>query len=97
MYFVYILKCKDDTLYTGITNDLVGRLISHNHKKTGATYTKSRRPVHLVYIETEADKSSALKREIQIKKLKRAEKLQLISSLPRSFRQQIRLSNKAVS
>ncbi len=77
MYFVYILKCKDTSLYTGITNDLEKRLFAHNNSKSGARYTKSRRPVALIYFEKKRNKSYALKREIEIKKLKREEKLEL--------------------
>jgi len=77
MYFVYILKCADNSLYTGITNDLKKRIDSHNNSKTGARYTKSRRPVALVYFEKKRNKSFALKREFQIKKMKREEKLKL--------------------
>ena len=76
-YFVYILKCADGTLYTGITNDLANRVSAHNSGK-GAKYTKSRIPVALVYNEPCDDKSSALKRELEIKKMPRDEKLKLI-------------------
>ena len=76
---VYIVRCSDDTLYTGITNDLDKRLKAHNGG-TGAKYTKARGPVVLVYAETAADRSAASKREYAIKKLSRAEKLVLISS-----------------
>jgi putative endonuclease len=79
-YFVYILKCADDTLYTGITNDINKRIIAHNTSKTGARYTSSRRPVVLQYSEVLETKSLALKREAQIKKLTRAEKLILIDT-----------------
>lgn len=78
-YFVYILKCNDDTLYTGITNDLEKRVIAHNTSKTGAKYTKARRPVTLQYFEEYKTKSEALKREIQIKKFTRAQKMHLIA------------------
>ncbi len=77
-YFVYILRCADDTLYTGITNDLIKRLRAHNNG-TAAKYTRSRRPVQMIYSEAAADKSAALKRESQIKSFTREEKLQLIS------------------
>lgn len=81
-YSVYILRCSDDTLYTGITNDLTKRLFDHNHSGTGAKYTRSRRPVELVYSETCADKSAALKREMAIKKLSRLHKEALVSKTP---------------
>ncbi len=74
---VYIVRCADDTLYTGITNSLDKRLQAHN-AGLGAKYTKSRRPVALVYMETAADRSAASKREYVIKRLSRAEKMVLI-------------------
>lgn len=73
-YYVYILRCHDNTFYTGITKDLSKRLEEHNHSERGAKYTRYRRPVTLMYHEHYEDKSNALKREIQIKKLKRCEK-----------------------
>ena len=76
-WFVYILRCADNSLYTGLTNDLDQRLEKHNLGK-GAKYTRSRLPVEIVYSEKLASKSDALKRECQIKKMKRAEKMQLI-------------------
>lgn len=76
--FVYILKCNDDSLYTGWTNDLQRRLKAHNTQR-GAKYTKSRTPVTLVYYEVYDSKSEALKREYEIKQLSRAKKLELIS------------------
>lgn len=79
-YFVYILKCTDNTLYTGSTNNLAQRIEHHNTSKVGAKYTRSRRPVILVYSEKFEDKSTALKRELAIKKLSRIQKLQLIKA-----------------
>ena len=70
-YFVYILRCSDDTLYTGITTELQRRVDEHNHSDKGAKYTKIRRPVTLVYSEVYEDRSSASKREYAIKKLSR--------------------------
>lgn len=81
-YWVYILRCADGTLYTGCTNDLSRRLAAHNAGK-GAKYTRSRRPVELVYREAVPDKSTALRREAAIKGLSRAEKLALIQSSER--------------
>ncbi|KXS33553.1 MAG: Excinuclease ABC C subunit domain protein [Candidatus Gallionella acididurans] len=75
----YILRCADDTLYTGITNDLSKRLAAHN-AGTAAKYTKTRIPVEVVFVENCADRSAALKRELQIKSLKRPDKLALIGS-----------------
>lgn len=77
-FFVYILKCFDDTFYIGSTNDLQKRLYAHNFLKSGAHYTKIRRPVELVYFEELPDLSSARKMEAKIKRLKREEKIILI-------------------
>ena len=77
MYYTYILKCSDKTLYCGYTNDLEKRVDTHN-KGEGAKYTASRLPVRLVYFEEFPTKSLAMKRECQIKKLTRDEKLKLI-------------------
>ncbi|MBE6961571.1 MAG: GIY-YIG nuclease family protein [Ruminococcaceae bacterium] len=76
-HWIYILRCHDDTLYTGYTTDPMRRLEVHQNGK-GAKYTRSRLPVELIYQEELEDKSSALQREAAIKKLSRAEKLQLI-------------------
>jgi putative endonuclease len=78
-WFVYILRCADGTLYTGITTDLIRREQEHNSAKAGARYTRSRRPVTLVYSEAAANRSDASKREHAIKKLPLAGKLQLIA------------------
>lgn len=80
LYFVYILKCSDTTLYTGITTDLLRRLDEHNNSKKGAKYTSLRRPVELVYSEKAEDRSSASKREREIKKMKKLKKLELINA-----------------
>ena len=77
-WVVYILRCADDTLYTGITNDLQHRLNAHN-AGNGAKYTRSRGPVTLAYHEEVPDKNHALQRELAIKKLTRKEKLTLIT------------------
>ena len=78
-YLVYILKCADETLYTGITTDIKRRVEEHNGSQKGAKYTKLRRPVELVYSEESENRSTASKREYAIKKLSRAEKLELIN------------------
>lgn len=78
MYHLYILKCADQTLYTGITTDLKRRVAEHNDAKLGARYTSSRRPVKLVYSKKFKDRSSVSKEEAQIKNLTRLEKLELI-------------------
>lgn len=77
-FYVYMLRCADGTLYTGYTDDPERRLRVHNAGK-GAKYTRSRRPVELVYRETLEDKSAALRREREIKRLNRAQKLNLIA------------------
>ena len=77
MWFVYIVRCNDGTLYTGITNDLQKRINRHNDG-SGATYTKIRRPVKLVYKEEFNTKGEALKREIEIKDFSRENKKKLI-------------------
>lgn len=77
-YFVYILECKDGSLYTGYTTDLEKRLKAHNESKSGAKYTKTRRPVKLKYFEKFRKLGLALKREYKIKQLTREEKLELI-------------------
>jgi len=77
-WIVYILECNDKTLYTGITNNLEKRLQQHNYGQEGAKYTRVRRPVICVYQEKQADRSTATKREIAIKKLTRSAKLALI-------------------
>lgn len=74
--FVYMLRCKDGSLYTGWTDDLQHRLETHRQGK-GAKYTRGRGPLELVYSEELPDKSSALKREYAIKQMKRSEKLLL--------------------
>ncbi len=80
IWLCYILCCVDKTLYTGITNDLEKRLAAHN-AGTAAKYTRARGPVELVFVESCADKSAALKREMEIKSLVREDKLTLIKSL----------------
>lgn len=77
MYYVYLLRCADGSLYCGYTTDLTRRVQVHNAGK-GAKYTRSRRPVLLVYREAFSEKSAALRREYAIKRLSREEKLALI-------------------
>jgi putative endonuclease len=76
---VYLLRCRDGSLYTGITNNLPQRLESHRLGKASA-YTRSRRPVSLAYQEVASDRGSALKREAAIKRLTRAQKVALCSA-----------------
>lgn len=80
MCYVYILECKDKTLYTGWTIDIDRRLKVHNKGKA-SKYTRARLPVKLVYLEKYDDKIEAQKREWEIKQLKRQEKLKLIDEL----------------
>ena len=81
MYYLYILKCADKTLYTGITVDLERRIEEHNDSKLGAKYTRARRPVKLVYSKKFRNRSSASKEENRIKNLSREEKLGLIKNI----------------
>ena len=76
-WFCYLLRCADDTLYCGITNDLEKRLAAHN-AGTASKYTRTRLPVELVFAERCADRSAASKREMEIKSLTRAGKLALL-------------------
>lgn len=76
MHYIYIVECSDKTLYTGYTNDLDKRIKNHNEKK-GAKYTRGRTPVVLKYFEEFDNKTDAMKRESQIKKLRRLKKLKL--------------------
>jgi putative endonuclease len=78
---VYMLRCRDGTLYTGATNNLERRLATHGRGK-GAAYTRARLPVTLVWSEAAQDRSAALRREAAIKRLSRAEKLRLLTRRP---------------
>ncbi|MCR4297299.1 MAG: GIY-YIG nuclease family protein [Gallionella sp.] len=78
-WFCYLLRCADDTLYCGITNDLDKRIAAHN-AGTASKYTRGRTPAELIFVEQCDDKSAALKREMEIKSLSRADKLTLIQS-----------------
>lgn len=80
IWYVYILRCRDNTLYTGITTDPQTRLAEHNTGQNGAKYTRARRPVSLLYTESATSRSAALKREIAIKRLSRQAKLALIKT-----------------
>lgn len=77
-HYIYIVRCKDGSLYTGYAKDIEQRVAKHNSGQ-GAKYTKIRRPVELVYQEVFDTKSEAMKREYEIKTFSRQEKLQLIS------------------
>ncbi len=78
--YVYIVRCADDTLYTGWTTDIEKRIKAHNEGR-GAKYTKYRTPVELVYFEQLETKSQALKREAEIKKMTRAQKIALAQKI----------------
>lgn len=78
-WFIYIVRCSDQTLYTGVTNDLETRIKTHNSGK-GAKYTRPRLPVKLVYSEKAIDQSTACKREWEIKQLSRTKKQKLINN-----------------
>lgn len=78
-YYVYLVRCADGTLYTGTSNHVERRVAAHNAGR-GAKYTRSRLPVELVYIERCQDKSTALKREAEVKGLRRVEKERLVES-----------------
>ena len=79
-WYTYIVKCSDNTLYTGITNNLKRRIEEHNDDAMGAKYTRSRRPVKLVYSEGFASRSEAAKREASIKRMRVKEKRGLLIS-----------------
>lgn len=81
MNYVYIVKCRDDSLYTGWTNNLEKRLKAHNDGKA-SKYTSMRLPVTLLYFETYSTKKEALKREYEIKQYSRKQKLELIRKNP---------------
>jgi putative endonuclease len=85
-YTLYLLRCSDGTLYTGITSDMKRRIHEHNTSDKGAKYTRSRRPCIMVYHEDYQNKSAALKREIAIKKMTKAKKeILLLDSLCNMF------------
>ena len=79
-WHVYIVRCRDGTLYTGIARDLRKRIAEHNSEGGGARYTRPRRPVELVYSEKSPSRSEALKREYEIKRMPRATKEKLLGS-----------------
>lgn len=80
MYYLYILKCADQTLYTGITVDLARRLKEHNASRLGAKYTRARRPVKMVFFQKFRNRSTASKVEHLFKKMSRPEKLEIIKT-----------------
>lgn len=80
-WWVYLLRCADGSFYTGITTDTERRLHEHNHLACGARYTRSRRPVVMVYREVAADRAEAARREYAIRRLNRADKQALAQSM----------------
>jgi putative endonuclease len=78
-WFVYMLRCSDDTLYTGVTTDVARRVSEHNGTTKGAKYTKARQPVELVYFKKAKDRSSAQIKEAELRKLTRSQKIELIN------------------
>ena len=80
IWHVYIVRCSDTTLYTGITNNIEKRIEAHNSAKDGARYTRSRRPVRLVYSQEAGSKSAAAKLEYKIKKMTRVKKMEMVES-----------------
>jgi len=78
-YFVYIIKCSDETFYTGITTDTKRRILEHNGNDLGAKYTRARQPVNLVYSKEYKNRSLASKEECRIKKLTRTNKIKFIN------------------
>ncbi len=78
MNYTYIVECADGTLYTGWTTNVQKRVKAHNEEKSGAKYTKAKRPVKLVYYEGYETKEEAMRREYAIKQLNRKQKLELI-------------------
>ncbi|MDP3057682.1 MAG: GIY-YIG nuclease family protein [bacterium] len=81
MYYLYILKCADGSLYTGITIDLKRRVQEHNSSGLGAKYTRSRQPVKIVYSKKFRNRSSASQEEARIKLLSRVKKLEMIKNV----------------
>jgi putative endonuclease len=80
MYVVYIVECRDGSLYTGITTNIHRRIREHNESSRGASYTRSRRPVVLRFSRCVSNRSAALQLEIDIKRLRRFEKMLLIKT-----------------
>ncbi|TWX68601.1 GIY-YIG nuclease family protein [Colwellia demingiae] len=83
-WWVYLLRCNDNSLYAGVTTDINRRIGEHNNSKLGAKYTRARRPVSLAYLEEANDKSTACQREYQIRHLAKLKKEQLVSKYSQS-------------
>ena len=86
-WYIYILHCADNTLYTGITTDLDRRLVEHNSSTTkAAKYTRARQPVRIAYWESASDRSHASRREREIKRMPKSSKMALIHQHPHTLR-----------
>jgi len=83
-WWVYFLRCSDNSLYAGVTTDIHRRIDEHNNSNLGAKYTRARRPVSLVYLEQADNKSLACKREYQIRHLTKLKKEQLVNKYQQS-------------
>ncbi len=94
MYYLYIVQCADGSFYTGITTDLKRRIKEHTTSVLGAKYTRTRKPVRLVYIKEFPDRSESSKEEARIKKLSRTEKIELIKSARKEHVAKLRLKKK---
>lgn len=84
MYYLYILRCSDKSLYTGITTDIARRVGEHNSSGLGAKYTRARRPVNLVYSKKFKTRSAAAREESKVKKFSRIQKLKLVNQWMKS-------------
>lgn len=94
MYHLYIVQCKDGSLYTGITTDLNRRIKEHNTSVLGAKYTRTRKPVRLVYTKEFKDRSLSLKEELRIKNLSRREKIELIIKARKEYDLELKKNKK---
>jgi len=81
-WWIYLLRCSDNSLYAGVTTDIDRRIDEHNNSKLGAKYTRAKRPVHLAYLEESDSRSNACKREYQIRHLTKLKKEQLVCTYP---------------
>ncbi|NRA83313.1 MAG: GIY-YIG nuclease family protein [Gammaproteobacteria bacterium] len=82
-WFVYMVRCRDNSLYCGVTTDITRRESEHNNSARGAKYTRVRRPVAMVFVQPVADRSSAGKLEVQLKKLTKAKKEAMVADYSR--------------
>ena len=85
-WYVYLLRCADGSLYCGMTKDVAARVQVHNEGKRGAIYTRTRRPVRAVYVESLFTRERAMQRELQIKALTKTQKEALVQQTPRTAR-----------